>query len=188
MASCPAKRREGGWRGALCRCLPCAVVLVVIPMPARAFELSGGVNLGVMLAGTIPRIAVTPNAGISWRTESGVLFAAHDHFSILPATSGAGAGVYNQTSAAVGYATKTANFSVGPSLSIYSMLTCGVTWCGRVVGVAPGGHAQVSVYFAGPLGVSLSANLDWIGGRSIVLPGGVAATVVAGPIVRWGPR
>jgi hypothetical protein len=59
---------------------------------------------------------------------------------------------------------------------------------GRVVGVAPGGHAQVDTYFAGPLGVTVSGNMDWIGGRSAVLPGGIAAMLVAGPVLRWSDK
>lgn len=162
-----------------------ALLLMVVPMPAVAYELSGGVSMGGILAGAVPRLAVSPHAGLSWRMESGFLFAVHDLFSILPAINKDGAGVYNQTAAAIGYAWENGNLSVGPSLSIYSMPACGVDLCGRVAGLSPGGHAQANVYFAGPWGVSVSANLDWIGGKSLVLPGGVAAMVVAGPVFRW---
>jgi hypothetical protein len=34
------------------------VLVLVVSMPADAFELSGGVSLGVFLAGTVPRLAV----------------------------------------------------------------------------------------------------------------------------------
>jgi hypothetical protein len=166
------------------------VLVLVMPTSARAFEFSGGVGVGGFQAGGIlPRIAVTPHVGISWRKESGFQLAAHDLFSILAPVNKAGLGVYNITSATIGYAWENANVSAGPSLSVYSMPACGVTFlCGRVVGVAPGGHAQADVYFAGPLGVSVSADVDWIGGRSLVLPGGVAAMVVAGPVLRWGVK
>jgi hypothetical protein len=123
---------------------------------------------------------------LSWPKESGFLFAAHDLFSILAPINKAGLGAFNKTSITIGYAWEDVNISAGPSLSVYSMPACGVTLlCGRVAGVAPGGHAQADVYFAGPLGVSVSALVDWIGGRSRVLPDGVAAMVVAGPVVRW---
>ena len=162
------------------------VLVLGMPIPAGAFELSGGVSLGVFQAGSVPRIAATPHAGISWRRESGFLFAAHDLFNILAPINKAGLGVYNKTSVDIGYASEKVNASAGPSLSIYSMPACGVTYlCGRVVGVAPGGHAQVDVYVTGPLGVSMSANVDWIGGSSAVIPGGVAVMVVAGPVLRW---
>ncbi len=160
-------------------------LLVVVPMPAGAYELSGGVSMGGILAGTVPRLAVSPHAGLSWRMESGFLFAVHDLFSILLAINKDGVGVYNQTAAAIGYAWDNGNLSASPSLSIYSMPACGVDLCGRVVGLSPGGRAQANVYFAGPWGVSVSANLDWIGGKSLVLPGGVAVMVVAGPVFRW---
>lgn len=162
----------------------CACVLVV-PAPAGAFELSGGVSLGGIMAGTEPRLAVSPHAAVAWRMESGLLFAVHDTLNILPATTRDGVGVYNETSATIGYSSEKSSFGVGPSLASYSMPACGVTLCGRVVGLAPGGHAHVDVYVAGPLGVSVSANVAWVGGSSLVLPGGIAATVVAGPVVRW---
>ena len=163
------------------------VLVLVMPRPAGAFELSGGVSLGSFQAGSIlPRLAVTPHVDVSWRRESGFLFAAHDLFSILAPINKAGLGVFNKTSVTVGYAWDEGNVSVGPSLSIYSMPACGVTFvCGRVAGVAPGGHAQADVYFAGPLGISVSANVDWIGGRSRVVPEGVAAMIAAGPVFRW---
>jgi hypothetical protein len=158
------------------------------PTPAAAFELNGGVGLGGMLAGTAPRLAVSPHAGIAWHMESGLLFAVQELFSVMPPIGKTGAGVSSQTSAALGYASKSCNFSAGPSLSIYSIPACGPTLCGRVVGLAVGGHFQADVYLAEPLGVSVSANVDWIGGSSRVLPGGVAAMVVAGPVFRLSSR
>lgn len=188
MTRSPKRRGRRTFRGLLRPSLLCAGGIVAAPSPAEAFELSGGVGLGGILAGTEPRLAVSPHAGISWRMESGLLIAAHDLFSILPATNSDGVGVHNQTSVAFGYASENGNFSVGPSLSVYSMPACGITLCGRVVGLSPGGHAQTNVYFAGRLGVSVSANIGWVGGRSLVLPGGVAAMIVAGPVLRWSAK
>lgn len=116
------------------------------------------------------------------------LFAVHDLCSILPASGAVDFGVYNETSIVLSYNSRTATFSAGPSLAIYSMTTCGRALCGRVVGIAPGGHAQTDVYLAGPLGISVSANVDWVGGSSLVLPGGVAVMVVAGPTLRWSSK
>lgn len=161
------------------------VCALLAPLPAHAFELSGGVSVGGFLVGTDPRFVVSPHGGISWRTASGLLFAVRDVFSVVPATNSDGVGVYNQTSIALGYASQSANFSAGPSLSVYSIPACGALWCGRVVGLAPGGHADVNVYFAGPLGVSVNVSVDWVGGASLVLPGGVAALVLIGPVLRW---
>jgi len=160
-------------------------LILTASVQAGATEASGGISLGRIQAGTVPRLAVSPHVGISWPQESGFLFAIDDLCSILPPINKDGMGVYNQISVAIGYAVKKGDFSAGPSLSIYSMPACGVTLCGRVVGVAPGGHAQTELYFAGPLGVSVSANVDWVGGRSLVLPGGVAVMVVVGPVLRW---
>jgi hypothetical protein len=160
-------------------------------MPTRvgATEVSGGVSLGGFLAGRVPRLAVSPHVGASWRMKRELIFAVQDQCSVLPPSHEIGVGVYNQTSIAVGYASQNANFSAGPSFSIYSVPACSSSFlCGRVVGVAPGGHAQVDVYLTGPLGVSVSGNVDWVGGNSLVLPGGVAVTVVAGPVFRWRDR
>jgi hypothetical protein len=168
------------------------LVLVAVPMPAEAVELSGGMSLGGFQAGTVPSLAVSPHIGISWRMKRDFLFEVHDLCGILPPISNDTIGVYNTTSIAIGYTSEKANFRAGPSLSMYSIPACshyaGRMLCGRVAGVAPGGHAQTDVYFAGPLGVSASANVDWVGGSSLVLPGGVAVMVVAGPVLRWSAR
>jgi hypothetical protein len=165
-----------------------AGLLTIVALPAEAFELRAGLSLGGIVVGTAPRFAVSPHAGMAWRKESGFMFAVHDICSILPTTKNVGIGVYNQTSAAIGFASDKVDFSMGPSISIYSMDACGVTLCGRVVGLAPGGHAQVNLYVAGRLGVSVRANVDWVGGQSLVLPGGVAAMLVAGPVLRWSSK
>jgi hypothetical protein len=163
------------------------LLVVVVPTRAEALELSGGVSLGLIQAGTVPHLAVGPHAGASWRIKSFQL-VAHDLCSFLPPIQKTGAGVYNQTSVTIGYAWEDGNFSIGPSMAIYSMATCGVSLCGRVAGVAVGGHAQTNVYVAGSLGVSVSAEVDWVGGNSLVLPGDVAAMVVAGPVIRWSDQ
>jgi hypothetical protein len=168
---------------------PLILLILVAPMPARAFELTGGVSAGIFQAGILPRLAVAPHVGISWRRESGFLFVVHDLFSVLSPINKAGLGVHNKTSITIGHAWEKVNVSAGPSLSIYSIPACGVTFiCGRVVGVAPGGHAQAEMYFAGPLGVSVTANVDWIGGSSAVLRDDVVAMAVAGPVLRWSTK
>lgn len=166
----------------------CLALLVMLTRRAEALELRAGVGLGGILLGTVPRFAVSPHVGLSWRRESGLLFALNDNVSIVPATGQLGVGVYNQTGMSVGYVSKDFDISLGPSLSIYSMPACGPTLCGRVVGLAPGGHGQGNFYVSGRLGISVSANLDWVGGRSLVLPGGWAAMIVAGPVFRWEVR
>jgi hypothetical protein len=166
----------------------CICVLATVPTPAGALEVSGGVSLGGVLIGPDPRLAVSPHLAMSWRLRGSATLSAYEHLNLLPAVTRLGIGVYSQTSAAVGYAWDTGNLSIGPTLSIYDMPACGAVLCGRVVGVGPGGHAQIDVYFAGSLGVSVSANLDWLGGSSLLLPGNVAAMVFAGPVFRWSPK
>jgi hypothetical protein len=51
-----------------------------------------------------------------------------------------------------------------------------------------GGRVTVAVEVAvGKLGVA-APELDWVGGDSLVLPGGVAAMVVVGPVIRWSDQ
>lgn len=157
---------------------------VAAPTQARAFDLGVGVNGGVILIGTRPRFAVSPHVDIAWRTDAGFLLALRDVLSILPATDIHGAGAYNHASVAIGYAWKTGTFSLGPSLAVYSVAACGPQWCDRLSGLAPGATAHLAYYLPGPFGVSASATLDWLTG-SAVLPAGVAATVLVGPLLRW---
>jgi len=163
-------------------CLLWACGLVAAAAPGEAFEVSFGVSVGGIQVGTDPALAVSPFASLLWRTESGFLLEAHDMFSILP--DDRSVGVHNRTSVTLGYAWDKGNVSVGPSLSFYSMPVCGVDYCRRVTGAAPGGHAQTDWYFAGPLGASVSANLAWYDGSSFMLLGSAAVTVTAGPILR----
>jgi len=140
------------------------------------------VSVGGIQVGTDPELAVSPFASLLWRTESGFLLEAHNMFSILP--DDRSVGVHDRTSVTLGYVWDKGNVSLGPSLSFYSMPACGVAFCRRVTGAAPGGHAQTDWYFAGPLGVSVSANVAWYEGSSLTLPGSVAVMVTAGPILR----
>jgi len=177
-------------RGTLARltiwAAPLAAVLLVPTQAWALDQLSGGVSLGGFQVGAVPRLALSPHVAVSWLMKSDFLVSLHDQCSFLPPTDAVGIGFYNQASISIGFSSRTAIFSAGPELAIYSMTTCGQTLCGRVVGVALGGHAQADVYVAGrPLGISVSANADWVGGSSLVIPGGVAVMVLAGPVLRW---
>lgn len=35
------------------------------------------------------------------------------------------------------------------------------------------------------LGITLAGDVGWYGGDSLVLPGNAAATITAGPVLRW---
>ncbi len=159
----------------------CVGVLANLPATAEALEISGGVSVGGIQVGIDPQLSVSPFVGFLWRTESRFLLEFHNMFSVLP---GSHVGVHDRTSATLGYAWHTANFSLGPSLSLYSMLACDPVVCRRVEGVAPGAHAQTDWYFVEPLGVSVSANVAWYGGRSLVLPDDTAVMITVGPILR----
>ncbi len=163
------------------RGLPWAVVLAVVPTPAEAFELSGGVSVGGIQIGIEPHLAVSPFAGVLWRTDGGFLFEAHNMFSIV---AGPRVGVYNRTAASLGYGWKTGKLSFGPSLSVLSVPVCAGRICDRVVGAAPGGHLQIDWFFVGPLGVSASGNVDWLSAGSRVVAEGPVVMLTAGPVLR----
>lgn len=176
-----------GRRGWLCRCLLHACFAVFLPAPAEAFEIAGGVSAGAALVGSRPWFAVSPHASVSRRADSGFLFAVHATLDILPAIDRHGVGVVGHASTAIGYGWKSGTFSIGPALSVYSAPACGVEQCARLRGLAPGGRAQLELYFAGPLGLSASTSVDWLTG-SDVLPAGLALAAAAGPIVKWGGK
>jgi hypothetical protein len=160
-----------------------AWVVAVVPARTEAFELNGGVSVGGIQIGAEPKLAISPFAGLLWRRENDFRFEMHNMLSIVP---GARVGVYDRTAVTLGYASRAVNVNLGPSLSLYSMASCRGLICHRVMGLAPGGHAQTDWYFAGRLGASLSANLDWAGGGSRVLPGNLVIMVTAGPVWRFG--
>lgn len=164
-------------------CLLCACTLVVVLSPAQASELSAGVSVGGIQVGTEPRLAVSPSVGWLWRREKDFRIEVHNVLSIVP---GARVGVYDRTAVTLGYVTETGNVSLGPSLAIYAMPVCGAVFCDSVVGLAPGVRGQSDWFFAGRLGASVSANVDWAGGSSRFLPGSWVVMVAAGPVWRFG--
>jgi hypothetical protein len=66
------------------------VIGLMAPYPAHALEMSGGLSLGGFQAGTVPRLAISPHAGISWNRTRYFLITIHDTLSILPPTSMSG--------------------------------------------------------------------------------------------------
>lgn len=160
----------------------CASALVALPAPAMAFELSGGVSVGGIRIGADPRLAVSPFAGLLWHRNRDFTLEVHDMFSVLP---GERVEAHDRTAVALVYAWNTGKASLGPSLSIYWMPVCGVVICSQVLGIAPGGHAQVDWCFFESLGLSVGANLDWAGGSSRVLRHGLMAMATAGPVWKF---
>ena len=164
----------------LCR-LSAALCVLTFSTTAQALELTGGVSVAGIQMGAKPLLAASPFASVQWRTESGLLFEVHNMLSIVPERT---MGFHDRTAAGAGYAWKTGKLSVGPSLSLYSLPVCNAHICDRIVGAAPGGHVQADWFFAGPLGVSLSANVDWVAGTPRVLAEGPVVMVTAGPVLR----
>lgn len=153
------------------------------PVSAQALELSSGISVGGIQVGTEPKLAVSPFVGLLWHKKKSFRIEVHNMFSVVP---GVPVGFYDRTAINLGYTSETNIVSIGPSLSVYWMGVCGAVYCDRVMGIAPGGHAQTDWYFYDRLGVSVSANLDWAGGSSYFLPGSLVAMVTAGPVWKFG--
>lgn len=128
--------------------------------------------------------AVTPLFGVRWVSETGWFLAAHEMLHFLPARSADNFGAYNHISAGFGRAWQAGDLHGGVSLPSYIMTACHDRLCGRVWGFGIGAYLQAA-WWPGPLGLSASVNVDWVGGASLVLPAGLVAMGVAGPLFRW---
>ncbi|WP_437733644.1 hypothetical protein [Sorangium sp. So ce1335] len=114
-----------------------ALVLGVVSTQAEASELSAGVSLGWIQAGTAPRLALDPHAGISWQIEKNLLLKLHDLCSLVPPTQVGGAGVQSHIRF-LGCRWKDGDAGAGPSVAIYFVPACGNALCGQVAGMAVG--------------------------------------------------
>ena len=164
--------------------LGCACVLSLVSARVEAMEVDLGASVGGMLAGSVPRFAVSPYGGLSWPLGSNFVFVVHDMVSLLLAADNHGPGVYDHLSVAGGFAWEDGKIIVGPSLSVFSMPACGPLWCARVGGFGAGVSARADLFFWGPAGVSLSGNVDVPIQSNSVLPGGPAWMLLAGAVFR----
>jgi hypothetical protein len=163
----------------------CALLLVAISARAEAFDRSAGVGVGGIVVGTVPYLAVSPHGTIAWPLSGGFFVAGHGMASLL-LDGNRNLGLYAPISVGLTYEWGNRTFSLGPSLAVFYLPACGIKYCARTTGVAPGAHAQVEVYFFGPLGVSVTGNVDWIMGDRSVLAGEVVGMLVGGLVLRWG--
>lgn len=155
---------------------------------AQALEFNLGVSAGGILAGNIPRFAVTPQVGLSWNLENNFVVSIHDSLSILPEIDGRGIGLYNQLPVTAGYQWKAVDVSLGPSFFVFWMPVCGPEWCARARGLGVGGNARANIHFFGPLWASLSASADWMQATDGVAPESVLVMILGGILIRVGRR
>lgn len=159
--------------------------LACVPTSAQGVEIGLGVSVGGMVAGSAPRLAISPHGEADWRLGRFVL-AIHGMLSLLPDDHGLG--VVGQLSPAAGIAWEWGDVRLGPSLAFFSMPMCGLEVCARMNGVAPGGSAQASVHLGGPLWLAANGSVDWVDGVAGILPARVVGMAVAGPVLRWDLR
>lgn len=164
---------------------PCFAIGILVPSRSPAYDYAAGASVGAVFVGTRAALAVTPHLSVSIRTESGFVLGLQGKCSLLPASNNAALGVHAHVIVGGGYVWERGEVRIGPSFGAYSLPVCRNTLCGRVSGAGIGGDMQASYFFAGPLGASLSVSVDWLGGSARLLPGGVAAAGVAGPVLRW---
>jgi hypothetical protein len=96
------------------RAAPLVAVLLVPTQVWALDQLSGGVSLGGFQAGTVPRLAVSPHAGVSWGIGSGFIVTIHDLCNFLPPINDAGIGLFNETSISIGYTSEKAISALAP--------------------------------------------------------------------------
>lgn len=174
-----ARRRGGAFFGLFCVC-----AFFLVPARAEAVEVDFGAGLGGMLAGNVPRFAVSPYGGLSWSVGSNFAVVVHDMVSLLLAANDHGPGVYNHLSVAGGFAWTDGKVIAGPSVAFFSMPACGPLWCARVNGFGAGASARADLFFWGPVGLSLRGNVDVPIQSSSVLPGGPAWMFLVGAVFR----
>ncbi len=165
-------------------CLACAGVISLASARGVAMEVDFGASVGGMMAGNVPRFAVSPHAGLSWPLASVFVFEVHDMVSLLLAANSHGPGIYDHLSALAGFAWKDGKIVLGPSLSAFDMPACGPIWCARVSGVGAGAQARADLFFWGPAGLSLSGTMDVPLQSVSVLPGGPTWLFLAGAVFR----
>lgn len=179
----------GNWTEMKCHVIPVVgmVVATLAATAVQAAEVNGGVQIGAVAVGREPRLSITPHLGIAVSPgASGFTAAFSEQLGLLPRRNGVD--VVTTTNAGLGWSWERAQISGGFALTIYSLLACGRTLCGTVLGVAPGATLRGDFYLVGPLGVAASATVSWWGGDSFVLPGSVVATGMIGPVLRFGDR
>ncbi len=171
-------------------CILVATLALLVAAEARASPtVTTGIGVSAFQAGVLPSLAITPHAGVSV-VRDGWTLGLRDSLMLMPTTVG-GVGVNNSLALSAGYAWPSITATLGATFSQYAMTACSPVLCGRVVGLAPGVDATVDWFshlLAGALGVRAAASVGWYGGASVVLPGGLAVMVTAGPIVRIGGR
>lgn len=158
--------------------------LFIAASEAEARDYAFGITGGGLYAGSRFVPAVSPQFSISFRTDNGWLLTVAEVFHFLPARSAESFGAYNHIAVGIGRAWPSADLSGGLTLPSYIMPTCHGKLCGRVWGFGIGAYLQAN-WWLGPAGLSASFNLDWVSGRSLLLPSSLAAMGVAGPMVRW---
>ncbi|MFO0759112.1 MAG: hypothetical protein U0359_21650 [Byssovorax sp.] len=181
-----------GWRAH--RRWACSLLALLIAMGARcrsahadtSFEISGTTGLGVLTAGVAPgRFALSPGVSAGIRGERWFI-SARDTVSLLGLTGG-GFGVDNETTLGGGFFWKLVNVGAGLSLAQYSLPICGVQYCGKVRGFAPGANVRLDIFgpfLSGALGLSAECAGIWITGRASPLWDGISVRCSLGPIVR----
>lgn len=170
-------------------CSLVAVAFLMTPGRSRALEIRAGGSLGAMYHGSAGYLGIGPQLGLLFRPFPGAAFSILDTLLFLPTSHGLG--VNNQISVGGGYGGERFTVTLGGMLAVYRAFTCGTsqvdgrTRCGTVVGLGPGGFAQVEVFVKERLGFMLRGTIAWQGGDSLLPASELAWSGLAGPVLRW---
>lgn len=167
------------------RCLEALLVAasVCVPASASAAEWSAGVGMGAVQVGTAGYFGGGPQLGLTLGGPSGPVLVVRNLLLLLPA--GDSIGVDNQITIGGGFSTDRFMMAAGGLLAIYRIPTCGVRLCGPVLGIGPGGFAQLDIFVKPPFGFTARGTVAWYGGASLVPSNDLAWSATTGPILRW---
>lgn len=166
------------------RCFALSCTCVLFSARASAMGLDLGASAGGFLAGSVPRFSLSPYLTISVPV-SGDNFSVgvNEMASLLLATGNHGPGFYNHLTTFGALTWKDGKIVAGPTLALFAMPACGVTWCGNLRGFGAGGSVRVDL-FEKPLGASFGCNVDIPIKSTDLLPHGPALMFFAGGVFR----
>lgn len=183
-------RRPGVRRPGKRLCSLVAAAVLVTPGQLWALEIRAGASLGAMQHGTAGYFGAGPHLGFLVRQSAGTAFSILETLLFLPTSHGLG--VNSQVSVGGGYGGERFTVTAGGLLAIYRAFTCGRsnldsrTRCGTVMGIGPGGFAQMDYFVQERLGFMLRGTIAWQGGDSLLPASELAWSALAGPVLRWG--
>jgi hypothetical protein len=172
--------------------LGAAIALTGFAAPARGqhVQLTASTQVGYAVLGTglgSRRLALGPGVSLAVIGEAW-FFRASDWATL---TFVGGVSAQNALSLGGGYAWDSVELSLGGDVAAYTAVLCGLRFCGRMHGLAPGADLRADVFgpwLDGGLGISVLAHGELFVGAGAPLWSGPSIAITAGPAIRWQKR